>query len=1054
MVRAVLLLFVAACAPLTMQRSDQVGGVVAVELRTEGQVDPLGLDGATAHLSWRLRGSDVARPQAWQQTAYHVVAARSEAQLERAPDVCDSGEVETPWGPNVRLDVRSLAPGERCVWRVRVRDGDRRWSAWSAVASFVQGPRTEADWPGPWIGGTPDATPWDATWIWHPQAGAAVPSPGTCMFRGTLELPVLPAGAITMYAHADDHLVVWVNGREVVRGGSWDQALAIDVTQFVCPGRNVVAVAATNTGTSPNPAGLALALIASASTSDAVQLATDLQWRVREAASAGWHEPDADDATWDAPRTIVPQPEWRDAIASVTRRPDPQVRRAFELSELPLRAVVHVASVGYHALALNGSRVGDRELAPNVSDLRTRARFSSYEVTDALRVGTNVLGIELGRGWAQHATYGRDGRVLARVRVDLFGVDGTHRMLGTDTGWQARAGARTLLGAWRFRNFGGERIDAARAGEAWCTPGAAEDAAGWAPATAMTLTLPITADGCAPSRRGPALAAQSIEEARDGTQRVDFGLACTGLVQARLRGAPHARITLRVAERPEEATTYAQVSQLVLDASGAGTFTHRFNYAAGRWLTVEGAAPMAADDVCIWPVATELQATTEFACSHALLNAIWATAKWTLRNLTLGGYIVDCPHRERLGYGGDAHATLGTMLATHDAEAFYRKWLQDWRDVQRPDGDVPHTAPTVDGGGGPAWGGILVMLPWALYVETGDVDVLATNFAPMQRWVEFLTSQTRDGLLVRYGDPVWGFAGDWVPPGFGQEPGTRVPDEWTLLFNNCYWLDTLATMACIAGALGHDGAAADYRTRAATTRAAMRTRFFDGERQAWTTSAQPYLALLLRTGLVAGDERARVEQNLVDAVAATKGHIDAGIHGTAYVLAQLTAQRRDDLVYGMMTKTDYPSWGHMLAQGATTLWEQWDGEHSRLHSSFVSVGAWFVRSLAGIRADPEFPGYEQFTVAPAVVGGLAWVRCRHTCARGTIASAWRIDGDDVVFEISVPPSCRARLVLPTATPDVLDLDGQRVAVRAVDAARAEVIVGPGRHRVRAPRTQR
>ncbi len=170
---------------------------------------------------------------------------------------------------------------------------------------------------------------------------------------------------------------------------------------------------------------------------------------------------------------------------------------------------------------------------------------------------------------------------------------------------------------------------------------------------------------------------------------------------------------------------------------------------------------------------------------------------WTFRSLSLGGYTVDCPHRERMGYGGDAHATMETAMTNFGMGAFYTKWLGDWRDVQKPDGDLPYTAPTYFGGGGPAWSGICVTLPWQVYLHYGDRRILETCYPMMRRWIAFLNTKAKNHQLQPWGGE-WDFLGDWVPPGKGQDRGTRVDERSTLMFNNCYYLDNMTTVAKIA----------------------------------------------------------------------------------------------------------------------------------------------------------------------------------------------------------------------------------------------------------------
>jgi alpha-L-rhamnosidase len=1020
------------------------------ELRSDDQVDPQGLDSARARLAWQLRQRHDAPAEELRQTAYQVIAASSRERAEALrPDLWDSGVVESGFSGPVVYAGPPPPPGDMVFWRVRVRDGAQRWSAFGPVAHWLQGPRSTDDWPGAWIGSDqPVAGEWTEPWLWHPEALVGLPPPGTRFFRRVVTLAALePDDAAELFAQVDDQAVVWVNGREVLRGGSWETALRADVRRFLRPGPNAIAVAASNRGLQPNGAGLSLRL--ELRRDEQVTIACDSApdaWRTHAIAAAGWRDVDFDERGWASAVAVEPQAAWQAAIAAARRPPDPRLRKTFELPAAPQRAVLHVASIGYHAVAVNGVRLDHGDLQPHVSHLGQRARFVSHDLTGLLRAGRNAVGIELGRGWAQFAAYGHGGRALARVRLDLVAADGTRQVLASDDSWRWEPGAHTLLGGWRFRDYGGERVDAARDTAEFSDPGS--DDRGWRAVSVFAPTVAISANGCAPNRGEIELPARSIATTEAGAQRIDFGRAATGRAIVSLQGEPGATVRLSMAERTTETATYQQVSEVLLDRDGRGEFAHRFNYAAGRWLTVHGAKPLRASDARLLAVAPALPLTTHFACSDERLNAVLATAVWTLRNLTLGGYLVDCPHRERFGYGGDAHGTAPALLAHFDSKALLTKWLQDWRDVQREDGSLPHTAPTLEGGGGPAWGGIGAMLAWTLYVETGDLEVLRDNYPMIQRYVAWLDTHVADEILQPHGDPEWGFAGDWVPPGYGQGPSERVPAEWTLFFNNCYRLDLLTTAARIAHALGAFADAESYRATAMRARARVERRFVASADGMWASARQPYLALALRVGL-ADAKREETRARLVAAIAAQSGHIDAGIHGTHYVLEQLTALDRDDLAAAIVRQPDYPGWGHMLAQGATTLWEQWDGDNSHLHASFVSVAAWFVRGLAGIRSDPAYPGYEQFVIAPTL-GDLDWLTCTHECVRGTIECRWRREAGNLVLTVQVPPGTKARLRVPTSAPQGIEVDGARVEPGTTEGVRPTVMLSAGRHLVRAP----
>jgi alpha-L-rhamnosidase len=764
-----------------------------------------------------------------------------------------------------------------------------------------------------------------------------------------------------------------------------------------------------------------------------------------------------DDSRW-RPAVLAQAPEaaYEDALRDKGPLPDPWLRKSFELEAEVVRATAWVASLGYHELHANGAKVGEAVLAPGVSELSRRVRWVAYDLSEHLRRGRNALGLWLSAGWARFERFGVARAPLVLFCADVELANGRTLRIVSDGSWRVRASPSTHLGGWGFGDFGGERWDAGVDEPDWC---AAEfDDTGWEQAHEHDVAIALSARRGEPDREVEELAPVAIEARGPGVFRVDMGRSFTGFLEARLRGEPGASVTLTWSEREEEETTYAQRSECVLDAHGRATFRNRFDYAAGRWITLRGPIEEPQPgDVRGWLVRSGYARATKLECSDPLLQRIHDTITWTFECLSQGGILADCPHRERLGYGGDAHATLGTGLTHFALGRFYRDWLEDWRDVQGADGGLPYTAPTYEGGGGPAWSGIVAYLPWELYLATGARRVLAESYPAAKRWLEFVAARMRDGLLEPYGDPVWGFLGDWVPPGRGQGPEERVDARSTLFFNNAYLVLCYGRMARAGKVLGLDAEACEWRRRADELRATLHARFFDAERASYANGEQPYLALALLARVVPDELRPAVVARLEHEIrVVNEGHVDSGIHGTAFLLRALLEEERHDLVLELARQTSYPGWGHMLAQGATTIWEQWDGVHSRLHSSFLSLGEWFVQGLAGIRPDPERPGYEHVLVRPAPVGDLASARARFDSVRGPIEVEWKRADERFTLRVSIPPGSRATVFVPTDDAGAV-LEGDEPAQRAVGVTArpgppgaAVFEVESGRYEFRAP----
>lgn len=731
------------------------------------------------------------------------------------------------------------------------------------------------------------------------------------------------------------------------------------------------------------------------------------------------------------------------------------LRRGFELSSPPERAVLHVASIGYHEVHVNGNRVGDALLAPSVSDLSERAHATSYEVTDVLRSGANVVGLWLGPGWSRYPRYGVPAGPLVRAELDVTLADRTGMRVATGPDWRARPSHVETIGSWTFGNYGGERVDAGQALPGWS---AAElDDSDWEAARVFESALAIVPEMVEPNRAIEELRPAAIEERKPGVWRVDMGRAFTGVVEARLRGAPGAVIRLAFAEREGQEATYAQRSELVVGPDGTGTFRHRFNYVAARWITIEGAseAPRA-DDVRAFLVRSGYERASAFACADPLLQRIHDTVLWTFECLSLGGYVVDCAHRERWGYGGDAHATMETALSHYALGAFYSDWLDDWAAIQNEFGNLPFTCPTYRGGGGPAWSGIVVMLPWEVYRRTGDRLLLERSWPTIERWLAFLETQTTDGVLQfyfdeRYTRDVYSFLGDWVPPGGAQAGG--MPDEKRKFFNNAYRVWVVRTAAHIADCIGRSADAERLRRRAEELARAVHERFFDRGRGVYVEARQTYYALPVLAGVGPPDVRDDLFRRLVADVE-ERQHVDTGIHGTWFLVKLLLERRRADLLWLVASQRDEPSWGHMLDVGATTIWEQWDGINSRMHSSFLSIGAFYIEGILGIRPLDDTPGYARFEIAPAVgVGGMQHASGYLDTVRGRITCAWRIEGQNAELSIVVPPGTTAVVRIPAPSPSAVEEGGVPAAaapgITAVAAERGDEFVcqvASGRYR--------
>jgi hypothetical protein len=759
---------------------------------------------------------------------------------------------------------------------------------------------------------------------------------------------------------------------------------------------------------------------------------------------------------WDA--KWVGQPA--DTFPKNGEAPGPLFRKTFELGAKPVRATAYVAALGYYQLSLNGQRIGDDVCSPPVSDYDKRAYYITYDVTGALQPGDNCVGVWLGRGWYCPDFPGvvHPGPV-ARVQVEVTLEDGSTVRVASDETWKTHPGPIKAVGNTKKGNLDGERYDAGEEIPGWDTV-ELEDS-GWISPQIVAPPAPVL---CAPmmplNRMTEIIAPVSLEEIAPGEYLFDMGRNLTGMFQMRLVGAAGLPVRMAFIERRDAETgkwvDYDQCAIYIPKSDAEEAFRNHFNYHAFRYVKVTGLKrPPKLDDANAYFVQTAFEDRGAFECSNELLNRIYRTTLYTFRCVTAGGVSVDCPHRERLGYGGDGQITSKTALYAFDLGGLYTKWLGNFRDVQDPrTGYLPNIAPSPHGaGGGPTWGAISVFLPWDLYLHYGDRRVLRDNYAMMKQYVAFLDSKSADHQLQPYGGFEYGFLGDWVAPGHDQGFGPWSPEEWRTFFNNCLYAWIVDHLSQVAGVLGETGDRDRYAAQADEIRRATHARYFKPAENSYVDGGQAYLSAALLAGVTPDDLRPGVIQRLERTILEINtGHLDVGMHGSICLLRCLNEIRRDDLAFRVINEKTYPGWGFMIEQGATTFWERWDGEHSQIHSTLLAAGEWFPRVLGGIKPDAAQPGFKRVIIDPRPVGDLTWAKTRYDTIRGPVVSEWRIENGRFQLDVEIPANSTALVQVPAANSDAVT-EGAKPAAAAegvrlskYDAGRAEFEIASGRYR--------
>jgi alpha-L-rhamnosidase len=728
------------------------------------------------------------------------------------------------------------------------------------------------------------------------------------------------------------------------------------------------------------------------------------------------------------------------------------LRRPFDLPGRPVRARVYVTARGLYEVYVNGTRVGDAELAPGWTEYHHRIPYQTYDVTDLLVEGANVLAGVVADGWWS-GYVGFDGRRAGRhygdnpqflAQLVLQFPDGSERVVGTDSDWLERPGPLRHADLLK-----GEYYDAREELSGWDQPG--YDDSGWAPAAVIdTVTGPLCGAADEPVRVVAELPAVDVFRRPDGRYIVDLGQNMAGRVRLTVRSAPAgARIQLRHAEmltgdgEPYTANLRSADATDVYVAAGrpVEVFEPRFTYHGFRYVEVTGyPGELAADDIRGRVLSSDTPEAGEFACSDATVNQLQSNIRWSQR----GNFVAvptDCPQRdERLGWLADAQVFLPTAARNNDVAAFMARWLRDVRDGQDADGAFRDVAPLlcISREGAPAWGDAGVIIPWQLYRTYGDKRVLEENFAAMAAWVEHVHRHNPDLLWRRR---TGNHYGDWL------QVGVRTPPD---VLATAYFARSAALVAAAAEAINRPDAAKRYSALHAAIRDAFVDAFVTPDGRVHGETQTCYL-LALAFDLLPESLVEPAVRHLVADIEARGRHLSTGFIGVSLLCPVLTEHGHAELAYKLLHQDTYPSWGYPLRHGATTIWERWDGwteqrgfQSARMnsfnHYSLGSVGDWLYGRVAGIDQAPDSVGYRRLLLRPTAGGRLEWARARYTAPRGEVACGWRLTGGQIEVEVTVPPSTTAELHLPTSDPDSLREAGSADGFRVIRTGDGHVAV--------------
>ncbi len=785
----------------------------------------------------------------------------------------------------------------------------------------------------------------------------------------------------------------------------------------------------------------------------------ECHWKVRV-----WDQQDRPSA-WSAPALwtmgLLRPEDWTAKwILEDESPPDPErvaplFRKTFELPSPPVRATVYVSSLGYHELYLNGQKVGEAVLAPQVSLMDRYVFYTTHDVTRLVQAGANCVGLWLGDGFVSR--FFPTSRPQGIVQLEIECRDGSRVTVVSDETWKTHPSHIKRIGAFHYDDYGGERFDCGRELPGWNL--STLNDADWKPVCVRTTGTPTlreavemdvpdrltvhTPPGTPVLRAQPIppnvilqeIAPKEVKAEADQAWTVDLGQMVTGWLAFAGQGRPGQAVTLRYLQALEDAgkPVGGMVTKDVIipDAEGGVRSCNKFNYHTFRYVRLEGLtqAPDAGQLKAL-RLGPALTPAFSFTCSNDLAKRIHQASMNTLLANSIGGYISDCPERERAAYAGYC-LVYAAFLMQHFAEgiAFLEKTIRDAVDAQREDGLSATCSPVGPGRDAGKWthqaggGSVFAQAPWQAYLYTGDTRALAQSRAAAEKYLARVVSYfDRQAGLVGIGQ--WDYLADWyaVIEGEGFNPLGKVIQA------NSMYVVSLDRLSKGLEVLGEGEAAARYGALAAEQRQRFHAHYYKKSQANYGLDHMTYLAEPLLAEVPPRDEAEAVFRALEHNIrVVAKGHPTSGDGGTHNLLQCLAMRHRPDLVYLMVNQTDPPSWGAMVKNGDAGIWEHWFKVYSRCHVGVGSIGEWFLNGLAGIQCDAARPGFRHAVVRPYFPPDMEWLSASSDSVQGRIAVSWRKQDGTVKLEVSIPPNTTATLVLPVGRPEDIAESGKPLA---------------------------
>lgn len=733
----------------------------------------------------------------------------------------------------------------------------------------------------------------------------------------------------------------------------------------------------------------------------------------------------------------------------------PLCRRFFKVKGEVYRARLYICGLGYYQAYINGKKIGDYELESPFTNYKKRVLYRAWDVTSLVDEGDNCLGAELGRGfyglltdnvWNWHKSSWIDNpKLIALLKIDY--TDGTSDFIITDESWEACAGPRTSDSVYL-----GEKYDARLEVPGWNlwvskkNPEAALEkcvsTAAWGRWHNVDIVSPpegeLHAANLPPIKKATAYFSVSVTNPTDKVYVYDFGIMTAGWAKLTARAQRGTEVKIRYGEKIDERGRVITDNNCLKELENQtdtyifqGTpddvseeFEPCFSYKGFRYVEVEGLADLSAENLTVYAVHTAVETVGSFECSNDLFNQIHKITLNTMLN-NLHGIPTDTPYFEKNGWMGDANIMMDSFMLNFDMQAFISKWMDDIRDSMPSPGRVILLAPIEQWGHGhsPQWNSAYITGLLCLYKYYGDISILKNHYSSLLDYAAYEEMELKDHISNSC-------LNDWCAPKHDKNQSWGAP-EGNAGSATVFAYYIFQSTSYVASLLGDSDSADHYSKLARKVCEAFNERFFLKDKGYYVDEnadvgyRQTPSILPLAFDLVEEEHKDTVLKNLLyDIVHVRDSHLNTGILGTKYLLPLLCNCGHQDLAFKVASQETFPSWGFWLANGATSLWEEWSlDSRSRNHYFFGTIDEWFYNYVAGIRVYNDLDLFKiksstipnpigvKLVFKPYIMGDLYYARASVDTVWGLASILWRNEGS-FSMEVTIPANTSALIFVP------------------------------------------